>query len=215
MSRIRLIMLCLLAAFALSAAAASSASAFAWWIEKEGGGEEILKEGVKESFNDESIVHKAFQLVGTKSGITFKAVCEGVSYEEGYIEGFVGFGAKTIKFEKCTIEEPAHCEIAGGKFQTTELVGIIKKASGSNVEFELKPKTGTKFANLELLGSVCAMKVELGGTARGEITNPKAISKEKSFQFQTKEKGLTIAGGEVKESTGEPGYSATKGWGAH
>ena len=214
MSRTRLILLSLLSVFAFSAAVASSASAFAWWVEKEGGGEEILAEGVKDFFNNEAIVHTPFKLKGTVAGITFESVCGGASYEEGYIEGFVGFGAKTIKFEACGLAKPANCKIEGEKIQTTELVGNIKKASGTKVEFELKAKTGTKFAVFHLEGPLCGSTVELGGTARGEITNPKEITKEKSFLFQTKESGLTITGGTVSESTGQTGYSASRGWGA-
>jgi hypothetical protein len=213
MSRIRLILLSLLSMFAFSAVVASSASAFAWWVEKEGGGEEILAAGLKEFFNNEALVHTPFKLKGMVAGAKFESICSGASYEEGYIEGFVGFGAKTIKFEACSVTKPASCKIEGEKFQTTELVGNIKKASGSNVEFELKPKTGTKFAVFNLEG-VCAGTVELGGTARGEVTNPKEITKEKSFLFQTKEGGLTIVGGSVSESTGQTGYSASRGWGA-
>jgi hypothetical protein len=215
MSRTRLILLSLLSVFAFSATVASSASAFAWWVEKEGGGgEEILAEGVKEFFNNEALVHTPFKLKGTIAGVAFESICSGAGYEEGYIEGFVGFGAKTIKFGACSVAKPANCKIEGEKFQTTELVGNIKKASGNKVEFELKPKTGTKFAAFNLEGPVCARTVELGGTARGEITNPKEITKEKSFLFQTKESGLTITGGTVNESTGQTGYSASRGWGA-
>ncbi len=214
MSRLRLIFLSLLAVFALGAVVASSASAFAWWVEKEGGGEEILKEGAKEFFSNESIVHAPFKLKATASGVSFEMTCTGVSYEEGYIEGFVGFGAKTFKFEKCSIGKPSGCKIVGEKIQTTELIGNIKKGSGTKVEFELKPKTAPDITIFKLEGTLCKMTVEIGGTFRGEITNPKEITKEKSFLIQTKEKGLTITGGEVTESTGEPGYSATKGWGA-
>jgi hypothetical protein len=214
MSRTKLIGLCLLTTFALGAATASSASAFAWWVEKEGGGEEILAEGVKEPFNNASVVHKPFVLKGKVGSVPFESSCSLASYEGGYIEGLVGFGATAISFEKCSVSKPVACKIEGEKIKTVALVGNIKKASGTKVEFELKAVSGTTFTKFKLLGAGCPATVEVAGTARGEVTNPKEISKEKSFQFQTKEKGLTISG-EAAESTGEPGYSSGRGWGAH
>jgi hypothetical protein len=112
------------------------------------------------------------------------------------------------------VDKPAGCKIESEKIKTVPLIGNIKKASGTKVEFELKPVSGTVFAKANISGTSCPATLELGGTAKGEVSNPKEISKEKSFQFQTKEKGLTISG-EAAESTGEPGYSATRGWGAH
>lgn len=213
-SRTRLTVLCLLATFAFGAVTASSASAFSWWVEKAGGGEEVLAEGVKEPFKSEAIAHKPFVLKGKVGTIPFESSCAGASYEEGYIEGLVGFGAKAISFEKCSVSKPLSCKIEGEKIKTVALVGNIKKAAGTKVEFELKAVSGTTFAKFNMAGTGCPATVEVAGTAKGEVTNPKEISKEKSFQFQTKEKGLTISG-EAAESTGETGYSATRGWGAH
>jgi hypothetical protein len=213
MSRMRLILVSLLAVSALSAVTAASASAFSWWIETEKGGEEVLKEKVKEVFNPEATVHKALKI---KFAEGRELVCEKARYEEGFIEGLVKLGAKAFKFEDCTVPKIPGCEIEGKEIKTSQLAGEIKQ-NGSAVEFALKATSGA-FAKFKLLG-ICAATVEVTGTAQGEITNPKALTKEKSFLFQTKEGGLEVKEGEsgkkkVESSEGEVGYSATKGWSA-
>ena len=217
MTRTRLILLCLLATFTFATATAS-ASAFSWWIETEGKGNGAWA-GEKEFFNPESIVGVPLKFKWTGAGVKVEVVCKGVTYEEAFIEGLTGLGAKSVHFETCKVEKPVNCEISPAIVSTSELVGNIKEITGSlKVAFELKPKTGTLFMKLTFQGASCLIKgqsAEVKGTAGGEITNPKELSKEKAFFIQTKLGTLAVGGTPLEEGEGKPGYSATKGWGAH
>jgi hypothetical protein len=211
MSKLKFVLLCLLAAFAASAVSASSASAFSWWIENSKAEEVILKEGEKELFNEEAVVHSPWILKWSGSEV----VCDGADYDEGYIEGLVKLGAKAVSLTKCKVGESTTCAVEGEKLTTSELVGEIKKGSGSKVTFELKPKK-EPFAEFKLVnvsGKTCLLKgtYTIEGTTGGEITNPKELTKEKSFLVQD---SLSV-NKTAAEAKGEIGYSATKGWSAH
>ena len=216
MYRTRLMFSSVLAVLALGAVTASSASAFSWWIETKGGGEEVLKAGVKEPFNEAANVSAPFILKWKKE---FEVSCEGAKYKEAFLEGTVGLGASSIVFEICKVAKPANCEVVGGKLETAALVGGIKPV-GTAVEFVFEPKAGatSTFVKFTLQGVGCAKKeVVVKGRAKGELTNPKELTKEKLFVFQNKEGGLMIEEHQVEANGGKVGYTSKsgKGWSAH
>jgi hypothetical protein len=210
-TRTKLILGCLLVAIAVAATAAS-ASAFSWWVETEGGKEEVLKTGVKEPFGKAMTGSPTLTLAW--SG-TNEVQCTKGSYEGGFIEGTLGLGAKAFVYENCTVLKPAGCTVEGGSIKTKELTGSIKQA-GTAVEFVANPASGTVFSEIKIEGVSCALKGTLKATGGigGTLTKPKELTKEKTFEVESAHSSLTI--GEVSASpAGHDGYSATKGWSAH
>jgi hypothetical protein len=209
-TRLRLAIGCALTVMALGSTAAS-ASAFSWWIETEGGGEEVLKAGVKEAF-DKPMTGESTLVLGWSG--TNEVKCTKGSYEEGFIEGTVGIGAKAFVYEGCSVPKPSGCSIEGAKIKTTQLTGSISPA-GSAVEFQLKPKTGTTLAEIKLTGETCAIKGTLvaKGSLGGTLTKPKELTKEKTFEIEAAHSSVTVGESSASAGGGD-GYSATKGWSA-
>jgi hypothetical protein len=209
-TRHKLIVGCLLAATALATTAAS-ASAFSWWIETEPGKEEVLKTGVKEPFSKAMTGSPTLILAWSGNEVQ----CTKGSYEEGFIEGTVGLGAKAFVYESCSVSKPAGCTVEGSTIRTTELTGSIKQA-GSAVEFQAKPAAGTLFAEFKIAGSTCSLKgtLKATGSIGGTLTNPKELTKEKTFEVESAHSSLSVAG-LAASPAGHDGYSATKGWSAH
>ena len=193
----RLVVTCILAAFALSAATASSASAFGWWIGSPSHPEELTK-GTKLLLGTEATVHSPFTLKWLHG---YEVKCAGAKYAGLYIEGTVGLGARKISFEECTAKKPKGATVVGGSIETTRLVGEIKP-DGSKVEFELKP-VGELFASFTLERAItpkvkhkhhregvrvrnCKIEVSVRGHANGTLGDATTISDEKTFEFDSK-----------------------------
>ncbi len=209
-SRVKFACCCVLAMTALCAVTAASASAFSWWIEKTGGGEEVLKSGMRETFDP--AITGSLPLVLKFGGDEIK--CTSGTYKEGFIEGPTGIGATGIAYEGCTVVKPSGCSIEGGKISTAELTGSIS-LSGSTVEFTFKPKSGTQFAEINTTGSGCSLgKLKAIGSISGSVTKPKELTKEKAFDIEPAHSSLTIAATKA-EPSGNDGYSAERGWSAH
>jgi hypothetical protein len=216
MKRIRLILLSLSATLAFGAVTASSASAFAWWIETKEG-EEILKAGVKEPFNNAAAVAVPFRLKWKKEK-EFEVSCETASYQEAFLEGTAKLGAKSITFAKCKVVKPSGCKIKNEELKTAPLKGEIKPV-GTAVEFVLEPVAGGLFVKFEIeaAGECAKTIVEVTGKAKGEIPNAKELTKEKFFLFQNKEGSLEIEKMKLEATEGKVGYTSVteKGWSAH
>jgi hypothetical protein len=209
-TRLRLVVGCALTVIALGSTAAS-AGAFSWWIETEGGKEEVLKAGIKEAFS--KAMTGSPTLILAWSGNEVK--CTTGSYEGGFIEGTVGLGAKAFVYEGCSVSKPAGCTVEGGTIRTKELTGSIKQA-GTAVEFVASPVSGTVFAEFKVEGSECSLKglLKATGSIGGTLTKPKELTKEKTFEVESAHSSLNI-GGVSTSPSGHDGYSATKGWSAH
>lgn len=196
--RVRVILAAALAALALSAVMASSASAFGWWIGTQSEPEE-LKAGEKLLLGTESKVKTPFTLKWLKKD---EVSCAGAKYAGLYIEGPIFLGARKISFEECKVKKPKGATVAGGKIETTALVGEIKPA-GSKVAFNLKPVAGL-FASFTLEQTIspkvkhkhkrkparfrrCKTEVSVSGQASGDLGDATKISNEKSFEFASKE----------------------------
>lgn len=197
--RVRLIVLSVLGALALSAAMASSASAFSWWIGSPSA-PEMLKESEKLLLGTESNVKSPFTLKWLHG---YEVKCAGAKYAGLYIEGPVYLGARKITFEECAVKKPKGATVAGGKIETTRLVGEIKPGPGSKVEFDLKP-VGELFASFALERNItpkvkhkhhregvrvrrCKIEVSVRGQASGVLGDATTISNEKTFEFDSKD----------------------------
>jgi hypothetical protein len=197
--------------FAVVNMTAASAFGFSWWIEKSGGGEEVLKAGVKEPFNPAMTGSPTIVLTWGGNQVE----CTKGTYENGFLEGTVGIGAKAFIYESCKAPKPANCAVENAQIKTTELKGTIA-AVGGGVEFQIKPVVGTTLAEFKLIGGGCsaAGNYIVTGSFGGSLTNPKELSKEKTFKIESERSHVSI-GSSGASTSGEDGYSATKGWSAH
>lgn len=152
MSRIRVIMLSMLAVFAVSAVASASASAAAdvWTV----AGKTV--EGTEKV----SVVSEAAGQVAWKLGWnTFGVECKKATLNGGLLEKEGKASASSIAFEECTVTSPAkECEVEGKTITSSAGTGV-GETSGTKHLLKITPTGGT-FATFKLTGAGC-------GTAKG------------------------------------------------
>lgn len=166
MSKVRLVLLSMIAVLSMGAMLASSASAAILFEWKVAGA--LLKGGEEKGFtvsND----GKNFDLHGTLAGATALLLSNEVSVEAGakIIGGVPGTNKETVIFKGVTVDNPAKCteEQSGvaGQVKTvplkTEIVESATSGTGSGeVLILFTPVTPTTFATFKLEGASCLVK---------------------------------------------------------
>jgi hypothetical protein len=194
MLRVRLILVMVGAALAVSAVTASSASALQWWLENPGHPSEPveLKLGEQLPINETAKVHSPFTFKWLHH---FEVKCKGASYRNLYLEGTASLGAEKFVFENCAVKKPKKGTLVGGAIETAAVHGEI--GGPSPVTFDLAP-TGGVLTSFTIKGTVkphhhgkrfhsreCTYSVSAEGNLSGDLGDAEAIGTEKTFEFDS------------------------------
>jgi hypothetical protein len=165
MSRIRMVLLSLVAVMSVGAVVASSASAAIEFKWKVAGAE--LKTGESKVFtvNNDG---KNFDLNGKLAGAIALLLSHEVSVEAGakIIGGVPGTNTETVVFKGVTVDKPANCTESqngvAGQVKTvplkTEIVEGAKEGVGTNeADILFTPVTGPTFTTFKLEGASCTV----------------------------------------------------------
>lgn len=213
-NRIRILLVSLLAVFALSAIAAPIASAgeeegAKWWVEKS-----LLKGS--EAIAETTKVTEPFRLPLTiEHRVAATIVCGAVRLKEARIENTNERSEEAVMYEKCEVEGKPACEVKE-PVVTAPLKARLEGPTGA-LKLRFKPKSGTEIATYHL--SVCGF---LSGSfkASGEmICNYKGVeteSEEHPLEFTSSSGSKVEVNGEPTEFTGtdKVHLSARKLWSA-
>jgi hypothetical protein len=120
------------------------------------------------------IVGGQYKFEGKVAGTTLKVKCTSMQASEPTVEsggpqegGGAGMiAAASLEYSGCIVEKPEHCEVASpGKsvltVATKAVLGdFVENSTRTKVENLFKPQSGSVFAELEFLGSECALDKE-------------------------------------------------------
>jgi hypothetical protein len=210
MARIRLVLLGLLAVFAVSAVASASASAaeckseankkFAFCV----GTGKVLTEGEKFNFDVRQPTGATYTLTATGITIVCSELLPTLTLMSA-LKGVIKFGAFQLHFLKCKITVGEHCVLENELILTEKLNGkvIAKK------EIEFYPETGTTFATIVIKssGGECLIAgsdkvvAKEGKAEEGPVCGvPSAeeVTSSKTVECGAKASNLKFAGKEAK-----------------
>lgn len=206
MSRMKVLLIALLAALALCALTSASASALSWKMEsKELTGKETLKESTP--------LPKAAKF----SGDGIEVSCTKLAAKKAFIEGPTGGGAESLVFTGCTVPaESSVCEVEKGEVKTKEVTAKLE----AGVKITFAPK-GEEFATLKVIaksGETCSVAEEykVTGSVTGNAVDAASERKEQPLAFTTSSGSNMKIGGKASTFTGEMTLSlgSAKTWSA-
>jgi hypothetical protein len=127
--------------------------------------------------------------------------CTGVDIESGWIEGEKAGGAEHVELTGCTVNKPAHCALAGGKLVTPEMRAELLSGEPARVTF--KPLHGTVFSEIKLenSGGTCALNgktFKMTGSITGTVVNPLEEAILKEINVETGAGELEVNGEEAR-----------------
>lgn len=183
MARVKLVLLSLLAVFALGAVASASASAQEWLIEGKG-----LKAG--ESAPVSGSAAGSLTLLLTLSNIHVVLLCDKAS-GTGTIVGPSSATANPISFSECKVVEPKCTTSATLK---TKEISISLLVLGESRLISFIPKAGesTEFVTVELGGCAVEGEYKITGSVGCELLHPfeSAVLQDCSFELGKDQKLL-------------------------
>jgi len=212
MSKARLVLLSLLAVFAVGAMLASSASA-AINFEYRVKGTKLAAGSTKE-FTVTSD-GKNFDLHGSAGGVASLLLSHEISVESGakIIGGIPGTNEETVIFKGVTIDPPlSTCGVTqsgvANQVKTVLLKTEIVEGSAGNigngeVDILFTPKTGTTFATFKLTGSctLSGAEVPVSGSILGGTAPSKTEVVNGEVNLEAKTKGYKVSPGTGTEKT--------------
>jgi hypothetical protein len=179
----RVILLSLVAMFAMSAVAATaSASAAEWRV----GGSPLV--GEKELTEKTTTKENA---VLTVAGVNVTVTCTGLLAQKTDIVAKTTMTAKDLQFTGCKANN--NCEVTTA-ITTKELAATVAAVGTEETQITITPKTGTTFANIEFTGAKCGLL----GT---QPVKGKVIAKDPKGQTENKVQELVLNTKELKVGT--------------
>jgi hypothetical protein len=168
----RVILLSLVAMFAMSAVAATaSASAAEWRV----GGSPLV--GEKELTETTTKVANA---VLTVEGVNVTVTCTGLLAQKTKIVAKTTMTAKDLQFTGCTANN--NCEVTT-TITTKELTATVATVGTEATELTIKPKSGETFANLVFSGTKCGLAGTQPVKGKVKATSPKGQSENKTQEL--------------------------------
>jgi hypothetical protein len=158
-SKIRSMLVAVLALCAVTAVTASAASAaikYEWMV-----GKTPLASGVSDKATGTIKTGKEFKFKYRLSGVTTEFASPQIKFTGALEGGKPGTGTiNGLTFEKITVKKPAKCALNGGtltfnSIKTTIVEGAGAGSGDGKALILLQPKTGSLFASYELEGSEC------------------------------------------------------------
>jgi hypothetical protein len=149
MSKGRIIIATLVAAFALSAVVAASASAAgSWYVNKV-----KLPDNSKKALSTTAVVDEPAVL--NAPALSLKVTCAGLKGVEPEIIGLDAGKATHLDFEGCSEIEPKTCKLEPSTVETTSVTALAMLGTAPDDKILFKPTAGAThvFATLVLVGS--------------------------------------------------------------
>ncbi len=211
MSRIRLMLLSLVAVMAVGAVVTSAASAAIGFEWKVNGSKLEAGHSIEFTVNNDS---KKFDLSGEVSLDKSLLLSSNVSVEPGakIIGGKPGKNEETAVFKEVTADKPANCTISQngvvGTVKTTPLEteiveGAVGGVGNNEVDILFRPTTGATFATFEFTGSSCNLKgtvAPVTGTALALALPQKSEVLKQNLVFEAITKEYRNSAGEFKKA---------------
>jgi hypothetical protein len=196
LSKFKVELMCVLAAFAFVAVALPSASA----VEPK-----WLVNGTKTTSSSLfTVAQVAILSIGnsiTYNGGEAELKCAGVEVQSDFIKGEKEGGSAHVVFTGCVNPRPAPCVLASGLIRTTEV--RVHLSSGEPAEVTIEPLNGTGIAEFELIskaGETCIFnhkRFVATGHLNAAVIEPTKDSVLKEFSANTGAGELEIAGEEA------------------
>jgi hypothetical protein len=202
--RIRLIMLSLVAVFAMSGVAAVAAQAESpeWWVNGA-----ALGAGFEEIKEESKTASEAFKLRWHSNEVEVK--CTKVKAEKTFIENQKIASAKSVKFEGCTLEKPVGCTLTSGEIKTGEVTGLLEgPVATAKVKFVPRATENKKFATFSIATGcgVLTGAYTVTGFTIASVVEPETAAVEKTLAF-TEATNLKVGGLVPEEFKGKIGGS--------
>lgn len=209
MTRIKLVLLCLLVVLAFSAVAATSASALSWKVESK-----ALAEKSTEALKEATTLTKSIVFIT----LGLEVACTKLTVKKGLIEGPAGGNAEAMVYTACTVPSAINsCEVEKKEVKTKAVTAKLE----AGVKVAFIPKVGEEYTTLKIINKgeeICEAKGEykVTGSVVAEMSKAGTEAKEQPFTFTTTSGSTLKVAGKAATFTGEAQMTLGSGkiWGA-